>query len=82
MRRSRSVNEDLGRSHGILKFLLHGVDALLSIQASLDNIIGEHELIELLLQVIVLEGKDIGMVLKGTQFLFETMTCFKQLLIA
>ena len=34
------------------------------------------------MQIVVLKGQNVGVVLQGMQFLFETVTGFEQLLIA
>jgi len=68
--------------YGVSEARFHGHNTIFAIEAIFDQVICEDELVELLLQIVVLEGQNVGMVLQGMQFLFETVTGFEQLLIA
>lgn len=58
------------------------VDTGLAIKAASDDFVGHDELVELLLQVIVLEGKQVCVVLQGVQFLLVAVTGLEETLIA
>ena len=69
-------------NNGVSKARFHGHDTIFTIQSIFDKIICQYELVELLLQIVVLEGQNVGMVLQGVQFLFETVASFEQLFVA
>ena len=66
----------------VFDFLFDGCNSALSVEASLDHIICHHKLIKFLLQVVVLESKDVSMVLKGVQLLLVAVAGLKKAFVA
>lgn len=62
--------------------MLHLVDSRFPIETVPDNVISHHELIQLLLQVVVLQGEQVCMVLQRVQLLLIAMTGLEKGFIA
>ena len=66
----------------VFDFLCDGRDPALPVEANLDHIISHHKLIKFLLQVVVLESKDVSVVLEGMQLLLVAVSRLKKAFVA
>jgi len=60
-------------SDGLFDALFDLMNATLSVQAVSDDIVSQYKFIQLLLQVSILQGKQISVVLQGVELLFKAV---------
>jgi len=60
-------------SDGLFNALFDLMNATLSVQAVSDDIVSQYKFIQLLLQVSILQGKQISVVLQGVELLLKAV---------
>lgn len=68
-------------SNRLFNPLLYLIDSTFSIQTITNNIICEHKLVKLLLQIGVLKCKQVSMILQSIKFLFKAVTHFLEIFV-